>query len=182
MPPKTADEYTITVPDSLKEHWQENDRSKAFRAAAHEQGLTQKQLDFVMESYFRAAPELVGGAINNSVEAVRGNLEKAWGEKYGEHFDAAFKAFQSFADEADRDKFDNIMIDPSLAYRILAKIGPELEEGRGVPATATAGEAEEVKALLTSEAARNEKHPDHRATRAKIDAYYAKTVGNAPVN
>jgi len=181
-PPKTADEYTITVPDALKEHWAESDRSKAFREAAHAKGLTQSQMDFVMESYFKAAPELVGGAINNSVDAVKGSLQKAWGDAYTDQLGAAQKAFAAFADEGDRDKFDSIMTDPALAYRILAKVAPELGEGQGVPSAASAGEASEIKALLTSAAAADPRHSDHKATRAKIDAYYAKTVGNAPVN
>ena len=181
LPPKTADDYAVTVPEAFKEHWEENDRSKAFKAEALAAGLTQKQFDFVMGKYFATATDLVGGAINNSVEAVRGSLEKAWGDKYGDQFNAAFSAFEAFADPADKGKFDSLMTDPALAYRILAKIGPELREAGGIPATATGGGGEDIKALLLSEANTNPRHPDHARVRATIDAYYAKKYGTAPV-
>lgn len=181
VPPKTADDYAVTVPEQFKEHWAENDRSKAFKDEALAAGLTQKQFDFVMGKYFATATDLVGGAINNSVEAVRGNLEKAWGDKYGDQFNAAFAAFEAYADPADKGKFDSIMTDPALAYRILAKIGPELREAGGIPPTAGGGGQEDVKALLLSEANTNPRHPDHARTRATIDAHYAKKYGTAPV-
>ena len=131
VPPKTADDYAVTVPEQFKEHWEENDRSKAFKAEALAAGLTQKQFDFVMGKYFATATDLVGGAINNSVETVRANLDKAWGDKYGDQLNAAVAAFEAYADPADKGKFDQIMTDPSLAYRLLAKIGPELREAGG---------------------------------------------------
>jgi len=183
MPPKAADDYVVNVPDALKEHWQEDDRAKAFRTEALAAGLTQKQFDLVMGRYFTVAQELVGGAINNSVEAVRGNLEKAWGDKYGDQFNAAVAAFEAYADPADKGKFDSIMTDPALAYRILAKIGPELREAGGIPATASTGADGEgaIKALMMSEANTNPRHADHAATRARIDAFYNKKYGTTPV-
>ena len=183
VPPKAAEEYTITVPEAFKEAFVEDDRTKAFRADALAAGLTQKQFDFVMGKYFAVAPELVTGAIDNTVETTRGALEKAWGAEYGKQLDAAALAFDKFADPADKGKFDSIMTDPALAYRILAKIGPELREAGGIPATATTGADGEasIKALLLTEANTNPRHPDHAATRQRIDAFYAKKYGTAPV-
>lgn len=181
LPPKAADDYTVTVPDQFKEHWKDDDRTKAFRADAHKAGLTQKQFDFVMERYFTVAPQLVQGAVDSSVETVRGALEKSWGAEYGKQLDAAMKAFEAYAAPEDKGKFDSLMTDPALAYRILAKIGPELGEAGGIPAAAVAAQADEIRTLLTSEAASNPRHPDHRATRAKIDAYYNAKHGTAPV-
>lgn len=183
LPPKTADDYAVTVPEAFKEHWEENDRSKAFKTEALAAGLTQKQFDFVMGKYFATATDLVGGAINNSVEAVRGNLEKAWGDKYGDQFNAAVAAFEAYADPADKGKFDSIMTDPALAYRILAKIGPELREGGGIPVTASTGAEGEgaIKAMMLSEANTNPRHADHAATRARINDFYNKKYGTTPV-
>jgi hypothetical protein len=67
VPPKGADEYTITVPDAFKESFVEDDRTKAFRSDALAAGLTQKQFDFVIGKYFAVAPELVTGAIDTTV-------------------------------------------------------------------------------------------------------------------
>ena len=70
---------------------------------------------------------------------------------------------------------------PSLAYRILAKIGPELAEAGGIPAIAASGGETTIRELLTSEANTNPRHPEHAATRAKIDTYYSRRYGNEPV-
>ena len=181
VPPKGADEYTITVPDAFKESFVEDDRTKAFRTDALAAGLTQKQFDFVMGKYFAVAPELVTGAIDTTVETTRGALEKAWGPEYGKQLDAAALAFDKFADPADKGKFDSLMTDPALAYRILARIGPELREAGGIPPTAGGGGQEDIRTMMLSEANTNPRHPDHARTRATIDAHYAKKYGNAPV-
>lgn len=181
-PPKGPEEYAINVPEELKESFKEDERTAAFRKDAHAAGLNQKQFDFVMDRFFKVAPELAGAAVQNSVEATIASLDKAWGAEYDKNLDAASKAFAAYADPADKARFDDIMRDPSLAYRILAKIGPELGEA-GAPPRNTEGSSEEsVQAMLTSEALSNPKHPEHKAARAKVDAYYAKKYGTAPVN
>lgn len=182
LPPATADEYKLTVPDEFKDTFgADSERLKAFQTEALAAGLTQKQFDFMLGQYFEIAPTLVDGAMQNSVEAVRGSLEKAWGDKYEGEFTAAVKAFEAFADPADKGKFDAIMTDPALAYRLLAKIGAEIREGGNMPAPATVGEAQDIRALLTSPILQNPKHPEYAATRAKVDAYYNKLAGTEPV-
>lgn len=182
LPPKTADEYKLTIPDQFKDTFgADSERMSTFRSEALAAGLSQKQFDFMLGQYFKIAPTLVDGVVQNSVEAVRGSLEKAWGDKYDGEFAAAVKAFDAFADPADKGKFDAIMTDPALAYRLLAKIGAEVREGGNVPPQATPAEAESIKALLTSPILQNPKHPDYAATRAKVDAYYNKLAGTEPV-
>jgi hypothetical protein len=181
VPPKTAEEYTVTVPEAFKEHWKEDERFTAFRAEALAAGITQKQMDLVMDRYFKTAPELINGAVNNSTEAVMASLDKAWGANYDKELQAAAKTFETYADPADKGKFDDIMRDPSLAYRLLAKIGPELGEARGIPAGTEGTSAESIQALLTSPILRDPKHPEYAATRAKVDNYYIAKHGTAAV-
>lgn len=184
-PPKTAEEYTVTIPEEMKDKGIEMDDAQLgeFRKEAHALGMTQKQFDLVMGRYMKVAPELMAAALSNTTEQTLASLQKAWGQEYDQHFDSAFKAFQNFADESDRGRFDDIMRDPSLAYRVLAKVGGELREAGAPPRdTEGTGEGESIQALLTSEAAANPKHPDHKATRAKIDGYYAKKYGTQPVS
>jgi hypothetical protein len=181
VPPKTAEEYTVTVPEAFKEHWKEDERFTAFRTEALAAGITQKQMDLVMDRYFKTAPELINGAVNNSTEAVMASLDKAWGANYDKELQAAAKTFEAYADPADKGKFDDIMRDPALAYRLLAKIGPELGEARGIPAGTEGTSAESIQALLTSPILRDPKHPEYAATRAKVDNYYISKHGTAPV-
>jgi len=56
VPPKTADDYAVTVPEQFKEHWEENDRSKAFKAEALAAGF--KDIAPIAEGDF---PGLAGG-------------------------------------------------------------------------------------------------------------------------
>lgn len=182
MPPKAPTEYQITVPEQFREHWREDERFAKFREDALQAGLTQSQMDFVMGKYFAIAPELVQGGVGASVQAVQADLTEAWGKGYDEQLGQAMKAYEAYADPADRGRFDEIMTSPSLAYRILAKIGPELQEAGGIPVTATGGGGQAtIKELLTSEANTNPRHPEHAATRAKINAYYARRYGEEPV-
>jgi hypothetical protein len=181
VPPKTAEDYTVTVPEELKETLKDFKLSPEFLKSAHEKGITQSQMDFMMQHYLKEAPALMQGGIQNSVDAVVGNLEKAWGKEYDANLAAAEKAFSAYAGEADKGKFDEIMRDPSLAYRILAKIGPELGEAGGVPREAAAGGGESVDDLLKSEAYHNAKHADHAKVSARVKAYYEKKFGTAAV-
>jgi murein DD-endopeptidase MepM/ murein hydrolase activator NlpD len=181
LPPKTPEEYAVTVPEELKDTLKDFKLSPEFLKGAHEHGITQKGLDFMLANYFKEAPALLAGGIQNSIEATRGNLEKAWGDKYDAEFNAAFKAFQAYASPEDKGKFDDIMRDPSLAYRILAKIGPELGEGGGIPGDTAGGGGESVDDLMKSEAYWNEKHADHAKVSAKVKAHYARKHGTAAV-
>lgn len=182
-PPAAPTDYKIEVPEQLREHWQEDERIAAFRDQALQAGLTQAQMDFVMGTYFRIAPELVQGGVGASVEAVQADLTRAWGEgpAYDKQLNNAHTAFQMFADPADRGRFDDILTNPALAYRILAKIGPEVREGGGIPAAAEGTPGESIQTLLLSEANKNPRHPEHAATRARIEAYYNSKYGTEPV-
>jgi hypothetical protein len=184
LPPKTPEEYAITLPEELKDHEALKDfkLSPEFRKAAHDKGITQGQMDFMMAHYLKEAPALLKGGIQNSVDATIASLDKAWGADYDKNLGAASKAFDAYADPADKGKFDEIMTNPSLAYRILAKIAPELGEGGGIPAAASGGGGEDIQAMLTSEAYHNPKHADHAAVSAKVKAHYEKKYGTAPVN
>lgn len=181
VPPKSADEYALTVPDQFKDTWQEDDRFKAFRADAHAAGLTQKQFDFVMGKYFTVAPELVQGAGAATMEQATTELRSTWKSdaEFTANVQSAYKAFTAFADPADRERMDEIGNSP-VALRILAKIGKEMGEAGGIPPDAGNTGADDIKALLVSEAAGNPKHPDHKATRAKIDQFYARKYGTSP--
>lgn len=183
LPPSAPTEYKIAVPEQFQEHWQEDGRITAFRDEALQAGLTQAQMDFVMGKYFQIAPDLVQGGIGASLEAVQADLTQAWGEgpAYDRELNNAHTVFLKFADPADRDRFDDMMSNPALAYRILAKIGPEVREGGGIPAAAESSRGESIQTLLMSDANRNPRHPEHAATRARIEAYYNSRYGTDPV-
>lgn len=182
VPPKSPDEYTVAVPDQFKEHFQEDERFKAFRADAHAQGITQKQFDFMMERYFKVAPELVAGAEALTVEQATAELKQGWKteSEYKTQLGHAFMAFDAFAAPADKEKIDEIGNNP-VVVRLLANIGREMGEAGGIPAGATSGEGEDIQSLLRSPAYLDPKHADHKAVAAKVKAFYEKKHGTAAV-
>lgn len=183
MPPKAPDEYTVKLPDDtpeeLKEALKDFNLSPEFRKQVHELGITQKQLDAMLGHYFKEAPALMKGSMQRAADEVGANLDKAWGEKYQENFDGAMKAFTAYAEPGM--KFDDIMMNPAIAYQILAKVSREMGEAPGVPGDAAGTSADDINALLTHPAAGDPKHPEHKQVRQKLDAHYAKKYGTAAV-
>lgn len=178
---QVPDDYALTVPEALRETVEiDSDRLAEFKEQARSVGMTQGQFDMVMQRFLQVAPQLVEGALQNTASATIASLSRSWGTDYDKHLAGAMKAFDAFAGPDDKGRFDDILREPSIAYRILARIAPELGEAAGVLRGTEGTSGESIQQLLTSEAAGNPKHPDHKATRAKIDAYYASKYGNAP--
>lgn len=182
LPPKAAEEYTFTVPDTLKEQVQMDDAKLAeFKKEALAAGMTQKQFEFSMGRYVNALPQLVGEIIQNQAGKVIESLDKAWGADYDKNLAAAQKTFDTFATPEEKGKFDAIMTNPAMAYQMLARIAGELGEARGIPADAGGGNEASIQQLLTSPILQDAKHPEYAATRAKVDAHYAKKYGTAVI-
>jgi hypothetical protein len=181
LPPKTAEEYAVTVPEELKETLKDFKLSPEFLKGAHEKGITQAQMDYMLSHYLKEAPALMQGGIQNSVDATVSSLDKAWGADYDKNLAGALKAFDAYASPEDKGKFDDIMRDPSIAYRVLAKIAPELGEAGGVPRDAAGGSGESVDDLMKSQAYWDTKHADHAKVSAKVRAHYERKHGNTPV-
>lgn len=180
VPPKTADEYAVTVPDALKEDWAEDDRFKAFKTDALAAGLTQKQFDFVVGKYFGVVPELVQGGQQVTMDKATEELRATWttDAEFKSNVKDAFKAFSAYASPEDQARIDELGNNP-VALRILAKIGKEMGEAGGIPAQGASTGADSVQDLMRSDAYLNPKHPDHKTTSAKVQAFYAKKYGNA---
>jgi len=181
VPPKSADDYAVTVPDSFKEVWQEDDRFKAFKADAIGAGLTQKQFDFVVGKYFDTVPGLIEGAAQLDATKATEELRQVWKSdaEFKTNVGDALKAFEKFADPADLAQIDAIGNNP-IVLKILAKVGKELGEASGIPADTGNTGADNVQDLLKSDAYLNSKHPEHKAVSAKVQTFYAKKYGTAP--
>lgn len=181
LPPKTAEEYQVTVPEAFKEHWKENEQFQAFRAEAHAKGLSQGQFDFFVGKYFDIVPGLVQGGKQASVEeavtALRGDPEWKTDAQFEANSKLAFKAFNAFFTKEDWDAVDG---NPGV-LRALAKIGKEMQESGGIPAGGESSGAEDIQAVLRSDAYLNPSHADHKATAESVRKYYEKVHGNTPV-
>lgn len=188
-PPKSDSDYTVAVPDALKDHWkpEQDTRYAEFRKAAHEAGLSQKQFDMVMGRYFDIAPQLVDGAAVLDNDQCMAELRKSWASdgEYQTGLNNAYKALNAFGGDDAEAILQAHGNDPGL-IRLLARAGAELGED-APPAGGNAPSGGEIQAMLTSEAYTNPKHPEHAAVSEKVRRHFeaqaraAECAGTAPV-
>jgi hypothetical protein len=180
--PKSAEEYAVVVPDTLKEAMGD------IGTDMHGLGLSQKQFDGVMSRYFELVPQLVAGGVAFNTESATAELHKMWpdAEAFKQNVKLSYAAGNAIANAAGM-KFDDLeksgLANNPTFIKLMAAIGPEFGEDVPVEGGSPTGFASEsdIQKLLISEANTNPKHADHKATRAKVDAYYARKYGNAPV-
>jgi hypothetical protein len=189
LPPKTAAEYEVTVPETLAGAWDPAGDTllDSFKEKALAAGYTQAQFDLAIAAYGDIAPGLVAGNIALSAEECTADLKAAWktdGE-YKAGTEAAARAIKAYGgEEADAllTKYGN---DPAL-IKFLARVGNEVTEDKSLDPGAQLG-GDTIEALEASPAYRNASDPQHAAVSARVRAYYeakaakdAKT-GNVPV-
>ncbi|QND94366.1 hypothetical protein SY91_01765 [Burkholderia cenocepacia] len=189
-PPATAAEYQVSVPDQFKDAVGDLNNDKLFtefRADMHALGLSQKQFDGVMAKYFSVVPGLVAGGQQYSSESATADLRKTWSDdaSFQKNVGLAFRASTAVAKAASM-SFDDLekagLANNPTFIRIMAALGPEFAEDTSSNGSGGGFMSEDdVKKLMISEANTNPKHPDHKATRARIDAYYNRKYGDTPI-
>jgi len=172
-PPKSADEYKLDykLPEGVTI---DKEAEKSFLASCHSQGMSNKQVQFVMDKYAGILGEQVKGATTTKEQAET-SLKTSWGDKYGENIGLAQKAFNALVDEADRnDKAAiNQLGNNPVFLRMLAKAGANLKEDNppagGMPTGTT---EEEIQTVMRSEAYWKATHPEHQSVKAKVEAFH----------
>lgn len=191
LPPKTAEEYEITVPDSLKDvisNPKEDPLLGAFLKDAHASGLTQKQVDFVMGKYFDIVPQLAGESKKLSNDECVADLRNEWktDDQYKAEVSKAFKAAQAYGGSDTEALLNEYGNDPRV-IRLLARVGGELGEDSSLNPGGTIQGGQTVEQLMMSEAYSNPKHADHARVSAQVKAYHdnlaakAARSGNTPL-
>lgn len=183
LPPKSADEYKFEVPAPLKEAGIDLDKttSDAFRGAAHELGLTQKQYEGVMGRYFEHMQTLAVGASNYGREKLNTELRSYYktDEALKENVQLAFAVVNAYGDDEEKEAAMGPMGNtPPWVYRLLAKVGKELKEDVAVvPDQALGGDT--IEHLMRGAEGNedspywNPSDPRHAETVRKVTAYHA---------
>jgi len=169
-PPKTPDEYKLDykLPEGVTV---DKEAEKSFLASCHAQGMTNKQVQFVMDKYAGILGEQAKTATVTKEQAIT-DLKTAWGDKFDENMTLARKAFAAIADEADRAELQKQGNNPAF-LRMLAKIGANLKEDTPpIGSPLPAGSDDEIQALMRSPAYWNAKDPEHLNVKAKVEAYH----------
>lgn len=186
VPPKTAAEYVVTVPDALKEAIDPatDPGIKSFLDGALAQGMTQKQVDFAMQNYFDIAPKLVAGAMQHDADTATAELKKAWpvDADFKRNVRNAYVGANAAASKAGID-INTVMNGPlgnnPEFLRLMAALGPEFQEDTPVGGQQMTTQ-EDITTMLSSEAYRDPKHPEHAKTSAKVRGYYERKHGTSP--
>lgn len=167
--PKSVDEYKIEREDFNFEDFKADEGNKAFLSEAHKQGITNKQLDFLLSEYDKRAVNLVSDNSEIDTDTTVQTLQQEWCDKYEANLFNAVKAAKAcgITDE----QINDPKIGNNVAFiKMASYFGSQLNEDKptniGSPVTT------DVQSLMRSEAFFDPKHPDHKPVKAQIDAYY----------
>lgn len=189
IPPKSAAEYTATVPDNFKDTFDPATDAgfKAFTEKAHAAGITQKQLDVVMDAYYQMAPGLVAAGNALDEQAATTSLKEVWTtpEAYSENIKHAYNAANVLAQKANV-PLDTLLDPKGLGnnpafIRVLAALGPEFAEDAPVGGQSMGSDLSDdaVNALMRSEAYTNPRHADYEKVSAQVRSHFARKAGKS---
>ena len=185
LPPKTPDEYKLElkVEGVDFEAFAGDPMFKAFAQKAHEAGLSNAQLNAVVEQYLQIAPQIFAADTQLSVQEAAAELRKLWPD------DAAFqagtasvvRAIQAFGAEADDVPGSRARLmqkygrDPDF-IAFAASVASELKEDT-TPGTHHIAAEADIEVLQKSEAYWNPQHPEHEKVKARVAEFYARKFG-----
>ncbi len=190
-PPKTAEDYQIAVPDTLKDVWnpKEDPLLGEFLKNAHAAGMNQKQVDLAMQTYLDVVPKLLEGSKTLSSEECTAELQKAWStpEQYKAEVKKAYQAAIAYGDSDAEAILKDYGNDPRV-IRMLARVGAEMGEDKSItPPGGGSATGQAVESLMTSEAYNNPRHPEHATVSRQVADHFARQAeaaaksGNVPI-
>jgi hypothetical protein len=184
LPPKSADEYKFEVPKELKAQGIDLDpkQSKAFREKALAAGVTQKQFEVMMGSYFENIRQAADQASHFSKSAARTELLAHYKteDALKVAVRGAYQVFKAFASEEDMKHIDRVGNIPAVV-RVLANVAKEMGEDPGV-LTESILDKESLTTLMRGGPGKedspywNASDPRHSATVAKVTAHHEATA------
>jgi len=182
IPPKSAEEYNVKIEsDTLNfDDFKKDPENQAFLSKAHQQGLTSKQVEFVLNEYARVMPAAFDKFKGLTIEQAHSELNETWKTEaeYKSNLKDAFNAFNKYASPEDKERMDEIGNNP-VVIRLLANMGKNLRED-APPAKNTELEPDNVEKIMRSDAYRDPRHPDYKDAQRKVREYYQEKYGNAP--
>jgi hypothetical protein len=180
VPPKTPEEYAIeSLPEGVTfDDIKADPAMQSFMKGAHARGITNAQLEYVLNEHLNIMGSTIGADEQMSIEECGQELRKTWANptEYDRNLGNAYRALQAFADSPeDAEALDEIGNNPALV-RLLAKIGAELQEDTPIGEGTQAAQDwdGEIASLRANPAYLDSSHPEHKQVMAKMDALYSK--------
>lgn len=179
--PANPAEYTFKVPDEMQGLELAPERFEAFKAQAHEKGITAAQFEWMMGSYFAAVPDLMQSAAKLTADQARAELGKVWAspDQMVANLSAAQRAAAALPQDL-REATLELGTNPAF-LRAMAHFGAQMGEDRAPAGGSQPSGGMDVKALEASPAYRDPKHPDHARVSQQVAAFYSKTFGDQPI-
>lgn len=176
LPPEAADKYEFSpLSADGKPIEVSEDGVNALKAAAHENGFTQKQFEFMGTQITSMVDKVwdhfateTGIKPEIALERAEATLKEAWGKDFESNQALAQKAFA---------KYDNGKLDAESLGRnadvmmLLASIGKDLGEDKG--AVGSLPPSEDLEKLFYSPNYQNPNHPDHGRAKSIINSAYS---------
>lgn len=177
-PPKDVTGYTFEVPEDLAGFELQGERVDAFKAEALKQGVTPAQFKWMMDSYMKAAPDLMGGVVQMKASQAREALAQVWqGDELQTNLSASQRAVSAMPQDLQEATLE-LGTNPAFV-RAMAWIGSQLGEDKG-PGLTSAAPAADVAVLQASEAYRNPRHPEHAKVSAQVRQHFERQYGRTP--
>ncbi|TWC18124.1 hypothetical protein FBY06_11549 [Pseudomonas sp. SJZ085] len=139
-PPKTFEEYAPKI-EAEGFNWEEfkaDESTQSFLKGAHAKGMTNAQVEYAISEYLKAAPALVEGGVQLTVQDCTAALKAVWTDDAAmtTNITASYRAAEAFASEAGKPgNFDALMAkygnDPDF-IAFTANIGKELKEDSAI--------------------------------------------------
>jgi hypothetical protein len=185
-PPEDADKYELTdMPKGFDvAEFRKDAKTSDFLKGAHSLGMTNKQVNYVINRYLEIAPELAGAAAELSAEEVSAQLRLTWktDAEFAGNQALAFKAANKLAQSAGV-TFEDLeaggLGNNALFIRLMAALAPQM--GEDVPPNIIAGGGgaadwdTAIKAAKAERDALPERDKKGRAAaQAKVDQLYEK--------
>jgi len=193
LPPETSDKYEFTdTPKGVDVAQLRKDPEMAsFLKSCHSQGMTNKQVSMVINSYLEIAPKLAGASQEINTEEAVTNLRERW--KTEIEFDKNVSTAKDAAvalGARDELTFDDIvsagLANNSVFIRLMAALGKQTQEdtvfaaagGANIDSKDFDAQVAELRKELALVPERDRK--TYSAVLGKIDALYTKRHGNKP--
>lgn len=168
----TPDDYSVEIEGFNFDEFKAIDENKEFLKEAHEAGLSNEQLGFVLNKYNQIIPEVMAQMSQMQNETCTETLQKEWGAETQANIGLAKKA--AYAAGLSDDEMQNPTIgnNPTV-IKLLAHFGKQLSEDIP-PQNTQQSSGEDVQELMRSEAYSNASHPDHKRVTEQVNRWYAK--------
>lgn len=194
-PPATPADYKLELLDAEGKAREDVDLAQftadpmfqEFAKAMHAEGVTNKQMNAIVQRYLDFAPNLVAADAQMSLAEAKAELGKLWPDEasFNGGIQSAMRAMKGFGAQAEDMPGSHARLmskyarDPDF-MAFAASIGREMSEDKPVAdGLGTVGEGD-IESLQKSQAYWDANHPDHAKTKTKVADYYAKKFGTGP--